>query len=72
MSFEKRVVDGYQYVLNDLNSGDIFLITALTMLALDDIKYHKAIGKTIAQHILSVRNTYFLIIFLVFFFLYLE
>lgn len=60
MDFEKRAVDSYQFVLKDLKSADKFLINALTMLALDDVEYHKAIADAIVQHIFSVINKYFL------------
>lgn len=62
MNFEKRVALAYQYVLKDLNSANKYLITALTMLALDDIEYYEAIVETIVQHTLSVRNTYYFLL----------
>lgn len=66
--YRKRAVDAFHFVLNDLNDANKrlqsalvlngaakHLITALTMLALDDIEDYVAIVEVIKLHILSVR-----------------
>lgn len=55
MDFGKRVASAYQFVLDDLKAPNKRLISALTLLALEDIAYCKNIVEVINQQVLKVR-----------------
>lgn len=63
MDFANRVASSYQFVLDDLKSANKHIITALTLLALDDIEYHETIVDVIVEHTKKV-SVHFLVHFI--------
>lgn len=55
MEFGKCVASAFQFVLDGLKTPNKRLITALTLLALDDIEYCKYIVEVIYQQVFKVR-----------------